>query len=180
MMPDNKSKKKSQEGFGLVEVMLAGLILLVGMVTLLALFAQAIAATQIANLDLIARQKAREALESLYTARNTRQFTFEQLANVDQGGVFLSGLQPLTTPGSDGLVNTADDGAVEKMISAGPDGTMGTGDDETRLLSDYRREIEISGGGSADLRRVTITITYTTPLGTTREVRIESFVSRFR
>ncbi|HSR68581.1 MAG TPA: hypothetical protein VLU25_11640 [Acidobacteriota bacterium] len=173
-------RKKAQEGFGLVEVMLASLILLVGMVTLLALFAQAIAATQMANLDLIARQKAREALESLYTARNTEQITFEQLANVGEGGVFLSGLQPLTTPGADGLVNTGDDGAVEKMTSAGLDRVMGTADDETRLLTDYRRQIEISGGGSGDLRRVRITITYTTPLGTTREVRIESLVSRYR
>ena len=33
--------------------------------------------------------------------------------NVADGGVFLNGAQPIKNPGDDGLVNTADDGAVE-------------------------------------------------------------------
>ena len=62
---------------------------------------------------LIAREKAREAVESVHSARDMRVITWAQIRNVQQGGVFLAGAQPLRTAGADGLVNTADDGALE-------------------------------------------------------------------
>jgi hypothetical protein len=73
----------------------------------------------------------------------------------------------LRSAGDDGLVNTADDGAIEKMENPGPDGSFGTSDDRTTTLTDYKREIAIdtltldsSALVNPSLRKVTVTITY--------------------
>ena len=73
---------------------------------------------------LIAREKAREAVESVHTARDTRTITWAQIRNVSAGGVFLDGEQPLNAAGNDGLVDTADDAdaGVETQRDPGPDG----------------------------------------------------------
>ena len=62
---------------------------------------------------LVAREKAREAIESVHAARDTGEFAWTTILNVADGGVFLNGAQSVRRPGLDGLVNTADDGAVE-------------------------------------------------------------------
>ena len=60
---------------------------------------------------LIAREKAREAVESVHAARDTGEVAWTTIQNVADGdGVFLNGAQPIKDPGIDGLVNTADDG----------------------------------------------------------------------
>ena len=89
--------------------MIAMAIMGIGIVTLLAAFGTAVAATQNAEANLIARQKALEAMESIYTARNTQQITFSQIANIASGGIFTNAATPLLAAGPDGLVNTADD-----------------------------------------------------------------------
>jgi len=48
-------------------------------------------------------------MESIYTARNTQQITFAQIANVASGGNFHHGPTQLLSAGNDGLVNTGDD-----------------------------------------------------------------------
>ena len=47
-------------------------------------------------------------------------------------------------PGADGLVNTADDGAIETIRSAGTDGILNNGDDVITTLTNYTREIRIT------------------------------------
>jgi len=65
---------------------------------------------------LIAREKAREAVESVHTARDTGELAWAKINNVGQGaGIFVVGPQPMKAPGNDGLANTADDGAVERL-----------------------------------------------------------------
>ena len=66
--------------------MIAIAIMSIGIVTLIAAFATAVAATKNAQENLIARQKTLEAMESIYTARNTQQITFAQIANITSGG----------------------------------------------------------------------------------------------
>src|SRR5215472_4844184 len=128
------AKQKLEGGFSLIEVMIAIVVMAVGLLAVIASFATAVAATQSAQEDLIARQKALEAMESIYTARNSQQIPFASVANVSNGGIFLDGAQPLKCAGPDGLVNTGDDvncttqgGAVcpdngaECMVLPGPD-----------------------------------------------------------
>ena len=134
---------------------------------------------------LIAKQKSREALESIYTARNTSQINFDMIQNVDDG-IFLVGYQPLRRPSGDGLVGTADDGAIETLTLPGPDGVMNTPDDEVRVLSSFQRQIQIApilyadDTINPDVRRVLVSIRYNTPLGGQGTYQVESYISRFR
>ena len=48
------------------------------------------------------------------------------------GGVFNDAFTNLTLPGADGLVNTADDGAIEELRTPGADGILGNTDDSGR------------------------------------------------
>jgi hypothetical protein len=107
----------------------------------------------------------------VHTARDTRTIVWCQIYNVssvrtgdctDQpAGVFLDGEQPIADPGADGLVNTADDGAISKL--PGPDGVAGTSDDIT--LSNFTRTIVITNvlegtTPNANLKQIVVTIRY--------------------
>ncbi|MFQ5738227.1 MAG: prepilin-type N-terminal cleavage/methylation domain-containing protein [Acidobacteriota bacterium] len=166
-------------GFTLIEVLVSMLVLTVALVGLLSVFTQAIVVTSFGQDDLIAKQKAREALESIYTARNTNQISFSMIRGVSRGGIFVEGFQPLYTPGPDGLLATVDDAEPETMVTPGSDGMVGTPDDEIRSLNAYQREVVIQESGE-DLRKVTVTVRYRGGRGIPRDYQISSFVSRFR
>jgi hypothetical protein len=127
--------------------------------------------------DTLARQKAVEGIECVYTARDNSFLTWAQIRNVINGGVFLDGAQPLRTAGNDGLVNTADDGPVEVLIQPGPDGLLGTADDIRTPLSNYTRQILIEDISDA-LRRLTVTVTVRWG-GRTRQYQIVTIISRY-
>jgi prepilin-type N-terminal cleavage/methylation domain-containing protein len=176
---DNNVGRKSR-GFSLIEVMIAMVVLTVGLLAVIASFATAIAATQSAQEDLIARHKALDAMESIYTARNSQQIPFTSIANQANGGVFRGGAQPLLCAGPDGLVGTGDDvacttvagavcpnGGVECMVLPGADGILGNADDQIMSLANFTRAITISqvlqpnGQVNPNLMAITIAVTYT-------------------
>ena len=163
----------------MVEFLIATVVLLIGLLGVLSLFGYTLLAMRYAEQNLIAKQKAREAIESIFTARNTAQVTFDQIRNVANGGVFLDGLQSLKVPGADGLVGTADDGAVETMVLAGNDGILGTSDDKTLTLNQFQRQIAIATL-NADLRQITVTLRYSPSRGFVRNYQVTSYISRFR
>ncbi len=175
-------------GFSLLEVMLSMVILTVGIVALLALFAGSLATMNLAQKDLIANQKMQDALESIYSARNTGQTTFDSVQNVASGGVFLAGPQALLASGPDGLLGTADDDTSQPdtLILPGPDGVLGTSDDVKIVLSDYKRTITISpvyragGALNPDIRQIVVTVTYPSPELGLRTFTVAGFISRFR
>lgn len=184
--------KRKQDGFSLMEVLIAMLILTVGLIGLARLFAQAIGTMHLSQERMIAKQKARETLESIYTARNTQQITFDMIRNVGAGGIFLDGMQQMRDPnpgggGGDGLVGTADDGPIQTIRLPGPDGLLNTADDEIRVLSDFRRQIAIvpvllpSGTPNPDLRQITVTVQYNAVVGQNPATfSVGSLISRFR
>ncbi len=61
-----------ESGYGLLEVMMAVFVSVIGLVSLLALFSQSVVTMVVVQEELIAKHKAREALESIYTARITQ------------------------------------------------------------------------------------------------------------
>ena len=174
-----------ESGYGLLEVMMAVFVSVIGLVSLLALFSQSVVTMFLVQEELIAKHKAREALESVYTARNT-QNSFADIENVNDGGIFEEGFQPLKVSGVDGLIGTVDDGAVETILLPGPDGLLGNGDDINRTLNNFERQIEIDqvlDAGSnpyPDLKQITVTVRYTTSQGWQRSFQASSYVSRYR
>ncbi len=167
-------------GYGLLEVMMAVFVSVIGLVSLLALFSQSVFTMFLVQEELIAKQRAREAMETIYTARNT-QGSFADIETVADGGIFEDGFQPLKVSGLDGLIGTADDGAVETILLPGPDGLLGNGDDINRTLTNFERQIEISAVGSySDLKLITVTVRFTTSQGWQRSFQASSYVSRYR
>jgi prepilin-type N-terminal cleavage/methylation domain-containing protein len=180
MMSTNRTARKpsAQRGFSLIEVMIAMVVLTVGLLAVFATFATAIEATEEAQENLIARHKALDAMESIYTARNSQQIPFAAINNVANGGSFLGGPQPLLCAGPDGLVGTADDvpcttvtgvvcpGGVECLVLPGPDGVLGTADDQIQSLQNFSRTISINqvlqpdGTVNQNLMAISITVSY--------------------
>jgi prepilin-type N-terminal cleavage/methylation domain-containing protein len=172
-------KKSDRLGFSLIEVMIAIAITTVGLLGLMATFTTAIKATSSAQEDLIARHKALDALESIYTARNSQQIPFASINNTANGGIFKSNPQQLLCAGPDGLVGTGDDvpctnpntgaacpGGVECLVLPGADGVLGTSDDITYSLANFTRTITFNpvllptGQVNTNLIAVTIAVTY--------------------
>jgi type II secretory pathway pseudopilin PulG len=152
-------------GFTLIEAMISIVILSFGVLSLAAVYAQGIMYASLTQYDYIAEKKAEEAVETIFTARDTKVLTWAQIQNTAQGGVFLGGPQPLLDPGADGLVGTADDNAAlpdSIIIGPGADGVLGTADDKVVNLNPWMtRTIAISAvTGEANLRQITVTINY--------------------
>ena len=139
-------------------------VLAVGLLGLAQAFYVGMAHAAMSSVNLVAREKAREAVESVHSARDTRTVTWAQIRNVGAGGVFLDGDQPLYAAGSDGLINTSDDEAagVETQRDPGPNGILGDTDDVLTPLFGFRREIEIRElePANPDLRELVVTIRY--------------------
>jgi prepilin-type N-terminal cleavage/methylation domain-containing protein len=198
MMHDSagrSSSKLDQRGFSLIEVVISIAILLTGLMALAATFCLALASTSSSQEDLVAKQKAMEAIESIYTARNTQQLGFSAIANINAaGGIFKLGYQPLLAAGPDGLVGTNDDtnypgcpGGVECINLPGPDGILGTSDDTQMSLSNFQRQITITsvlqpdGSPNPNLKQVQVDVQYTKPgAAKTRTYTTIAYISSFR
>jgi type II secretory pathway pseudopilin PulG len=203
MTRENKStrKRQSEYGFTILEVMIAVVVMTIGILAVMASFATAIAATESAQEDLIARHKALDAMESIYTARNSQQLPFSSIQNIANGGVFKSGAQPLLCAGPDGIVGTADDvgctapdtgaacpGGVECLVLPGPDGVLGTADDVTQGLANFTRTITFGavslpaaqgGGPNPNLIAVTVTVSYIKPGWPARSYGVNALISSY-
>jgi len=104
---------RAQAGFTLMEVMIAIVVLAVGVLGLAGMLGDALTYMNTAQVDYIAQQKAVEAVESIFTARDIGQATWSTICNVSStvcsNGVFLAGAQTLCDPGPDGILGTSDD-----------------------------------------------------------------------
>ena len=172
-----------QSGFTIIETMIAIAIMSIGIMTLIAAFATAVSATQNAQENLIARQKTLEAMESVYTARNTSELSFAQIANVSSGGIFLNGTNQLLCAGTNGLYGTAGfngytgdqacpasgpcPAGPQCLVLPGPDGVLGTADDVAMSLANFTRQIQINNVLESDgvtvnpnLKQVAVTVSY--------------------
>jgi prepilin-type N-terminal cleavage/methylation domain-containing protein len=162
-MPHN-----SQRGFSLIEVMFSLGILTVGILSAAAVLAAGMQNLASSPGDVIITQKAAEAIEGVFAARDSHKIEWDKVRNVygetgNDDGIFLDGPQPLHRSGSDGLMNTSDDAAqpIEEVPLPGADGVFGTADDIAQELVGYTRKIEIRDvPGNTQLRTITVTMTY--------------------
>jgi prepilin-type N-terminal cleavage/methylation domain-containing protein len=162
--------QRLQRGFTLLEVLISMVVLTIGLLAVMATIATAVWATQSTQEDMIAKQIATEAMESIFTARDNSQLNWSAIANTGAGGIFVATPMPIYTAGTDGIIGTADDtttGQPEVLTEPGPDGIVGTPDDIKVPLNNYTRTIAIgqavqAGVPLANLNTITITITYYT------------------
>jgi uncharacterized protein (TIGR02598 family) len=175
----------SQDGFSLMEVVIATGVLSVGLFGGIAVLAAGMQRISSSPNEVIAVQKAAEAIESVFSARDAQNLTWSQIRNVQgqsgsDGGVFRDAAQPLTLAGPDGVVNTNDDPAdIEQMVLP----------NKTVTLNGFLRKIQIrdvadvpqgcgASGSPCAMRSVTVTITY--PDGkATRSYTLTTFISRY-
>jgi hypothetical protein len=178
----------ASSGFSLVETIVATGILATGLLSLAAVFGLGMRHLAGSTPGLIAREKAREAVESVHTARDTGDLAWAKIRNVAAGGVFLAGPQPLKYTGLDGLVNTADDpSTIETMRTPGPDKILGNSDDLYVPLTDFNREIQITDMMldsnpnlvNANLRQIKVIVNYKVA-GGWRAYTLTTYVSSFK
>jgi len=175
-----RATRRFQRGFTLIETMIAMVVLMVGILGLEAMLASSLAYMNGSEDDYIAQQKASEAVESIFTARDQGQATWSSICNVSSAicasGVFLTGAQPLCNPNTDGIIGTADDfngtacnGGLTNTDAVLVPNAGGNFNPPVRWpLSGFSRTITISavldGAGNtiANLREIQVTITYST------------------
>jgi prepilin-type N-terminal cleavage/methylation domain-containing protein len=194
-----RCKTSGQRGFTLIEVMISSVVLTIGLVTVLGALCSVMAANQAAQQDMLARQIATGAMEAVYTARNDSEMTWDEINNVTNGGIFVSGFQSDMCAGPDGIIGTADDaacllpsgstcpnGGVQCLDEPGADGILGTADDKIISLSNFTRQIaitplsDINGNLIPSLRQVTVTVNYTVPnLTTAKSYALTEYVSSY-
>jgi prepilin-type N-terminal cleavage/methylation domain-containing protein len=194
---DCRVRKQTERGFSLLEVVISMAVLTVGLVSLLGVFGLAMASTQTSQQDMIAKQLANEALESVVTARNTSQIQWDDIQNVGSTcssssgtcGLFVTGAIPIYKAGADGIFGTADDSiaGMQTLTEPGPDGIFGTADDVSIPLTGYKRTILISpvvdsnNNVVSSLRGINITVQYsTTQTRLPKTYVLSSFISQYQ
>ncbi|HWS17331.1 MAG TPA: prepilin-type N-terminal cleavage/methylation domain-containing protein [Candidatus Elarobacter sp.] len=188
-----RHKTRKQRGFTLMEAMVAAIVLATGLLSVLSLFAYSLGNLQMSQEDLIARAKAKEGLESVFSARDSSQILFSQINNKVNGGIFLDGFAPIyDPPGADGIANTDDDSnsansQLDAIILPGPDGILGTLDDIRQPLTNFQRRITLApvfltGTTTVNnnLRLITVTVKYTVPQFGTRQYQVSAYISKYR
>ena len=172
-MDSAASIRPKEQGFTLLEVLIAMAVLVAGLISLAYGIGVGLAVVQMSTMDSIAREKAREAMEDVFTARDTSTINFSQICNIPTSGsnpnncLFVNGYTPMYTADSTGLVNTtlAAQGAIETYVTPGPSGVLGGADQPQPVqLTGFQRSIQVTSVSSSDgytvLAQVTVTILY--------------------
>lgn len=193
------TRRGNNPGFTLIETMIAMLVMSIGLLCLAAVLANGIEYMNVSEYDYIAQQKAAEAVESIFTARDIGHATWSTICNVGSdvcsGGIFLNGPLPLCGPGPDGILGTADDYAGASCAGpplAAPDAillpnsTGVFGVNPVRVtLSSYTRTIAIStvlnplGNPISNLRQITVTVNYSAGPFRNRTYALNAYISNF-
>jgi prepilin-type N-terminal cleavage/methylation domain-containing protein len=174
---------RRQKGFTLIETMIAMAVLSFGILSLASIYTQGLKSSYQTQIQFIAQQKAQEALETIFTARDTKLLTWSQITNISQGGVFKDGPQVLCAAGPDGLFGTDDDIIAQPdyvTIGPGPDKIFGTPDDVVMPLNPWmtRTILFTPSASTPNLNQITITIKWTYG-GQTAQFQVISYISNY-
>jgi len=191
-MDSASSMRPDERGFTLLELMVAFAILVVGLLSVAYGIGLGLEGVQMSTMDTIAREKAREAMEDVFTARDTSTISFSQICNIPTSGsnpnncLFVNGYTPMYMADSSGLVNTtaANGGSIETFLVPGPSGVLGGADQPQALpLTGFRRSIQVTPLSSSDgytvLAQVTVTIIYNPLPWQSRTVTVVTIMSPY-
>lgn len=198
---------KQQQGFSLIEVVIAILILTAGLIALAGALISGVTLPQRARQQEIAKQLANEIMESIIFAKEAAPpgfDSFDSLAYTDDGGRFVRNatnpnISKMLEAGPDNVFGTCDDGQNpgtvqpcgaalgnvmrEYSIDPGADGRYSTTTNNRRLqLLNYSREIIIRDLTPAPvtLREIEVRVTYLTPTGAPQTVSLICRLTNFR
>lgn len=129
-----KTNRSTEDGFSLLEMVVAMLIMTIALVGMASAISYALMASNRGRGVTNAKMLVVSILEQMETLRDTRSLTFDEISNGQVQNSTFTGFpysatdfRPVSTiPGPDGVFGTADD-----LISAGPDGVYNTADDFT-------------------------------------------------
>lgn len=179
-------RTSSTKGFSLVETVIALGVLTTGVLGAAAVLAAGMQNLSSSPTDVIITQKAAEAMEAVFSARQSGKLTWTQINNVSNGGVFLDGPQSLYLPGDDGLVNTSDDtvvkagNGIETVRLPGRDQQLNTADDQVVTLNGYTRQILIQDVPNENAQLRSIVVTITSQSGPTiRRYQLTTYISAY-
>lgn len=169
------SSRNPEAGFSLIEMVVALLIMLIGLLALASAIGYAFMVSNKGRNITNSKLLVVSVLEQMETLRNTKQLTFGQISNagsVDNTGAtqtfagFPTTFEPVSSnPGPDGMFGTSDD-----LIDAGPDGKYGTADDFTNqslARPGFSRKIIITSL-STNLKKIEVTLRFPGDRGETQ------------
>lgn len=183
---NKKIGKQAENGFTMIEAIIAVFILTIGLVGTMATVVYALEFGSISRNVGSAKSIIVATIEEVETLRNAQRLNFRQIANVGKVdntdssnvfGGFSNGFKPLTTnPGPDGVNGTDDD-----LIAKGADGIYGTPDDfvdTSQVRSGYSRQITVSFvGASTSLKKIEIRVKYLGRAGKQGEITGVSYLN---
>jgi len=190
-MDSATSIRPEERGFTLLEVLIAMAVMVTGLLAVAYGIGLGLEAVQMSTMDTIAREKAREAMEDVFTARDTAAVQFSQICNIPTSGgnpnncLFVNGPTPMYTADQYGLVNTtlSANNQIETYQTPGPDGILGTADDVIYNLTSFQRSIAVASLSSSDgytiLAQVTVTIQYNPLPWTQRSVTLVAIMAPY-
>lgn len=181
---NENSSKRGEEGFSLIEAVMAIMIITIGLIGTAAAITYALEFGAISRNVGNAKLVIVSTVEEVESLRNTRRLDFKQIANVgdvDNNGTpntfngFSDGYKEVSlNPGPDGVNGTDDD-----LRNAGADNTYGTTDDfddPSLVRSGYVREITITNLNTT-LKKVEIKVRYFGTGGKIGELRGVSYIN---
>ncbi len=188
-------KRKSENGFSYIDVMIAIVIMLVGVMAL----ASALTANLIRSYEtdkrIIAKQLALSTIESIISARNIRRpgtiDGWSSIGNIGSNpvngvpkGIFVNGFAPIREDlGWDGIAGTIDDACP----SGNPCNVTGRPVNDSPEMNSYERKVVItdvedaerpSPGNPITRRRIDVTIKYSIN-GISRDVTVSTLLTNY-
>jgi prepilin-type N-terminal cleavage/methylation domain-containing protein len=140
--------KKQEKGFSLIEVMIAMVIMLVGILGSLSAITSSVISMQGSEKRTISKEVVRSSMETIFSIRDLlafdsqvggTQYSWAALQSTASGGIFLPGWTPIReNPGVDGIFGTADD-ACAMVNSCIVNGIT----NNSPVQSGYQRKIDI-------------------------------------
>jgi type II secretory pathway pseudopilin PulG len=167
-MSNKNIQLKNQDGFTMIEAIVAIFVLTIGLIGTMAAMTYALEFSSISRNVGSAKSVIVASIEEVETLRNAQRLNFRQIANVgkvdnsDASNLFngfSTGFKQVSlNPGADGVFGTSDD----LSANAGADGIYGTADDlidTTRVRSGYMRQITITDL-SDSLKKIEVKVKY--------------------
>jgi Tfp pilus assembly protein PilV len=163
-------REKKEQGFSLVETIIAILILTVGILSVLGAMSFAIRSVRESENITFSKENARSTMETIFSIRDLQLFDTNGaesaynwdtilVKNADNDGIFLDGWTPIReNPGLDGIYGTEDDACPADETC-----TVGDYTNDSPVVDGYQRKIEISDivqSGTVRKRYIVVRIRY--------------------